>query len=191
MCRRRSAITPNAPGVAVRLILGSPAPQSPAIAVDEPPVRAPALVLPLQEAALVQYSPLYCAVFNYAALHPATRGLALEAAREAAAAHFAPRHMDQIRNLLIDARRLFQRWGGEVQQALEHWREEVDADGYAGADEQMAVRDATEAAGGLEAQEFWLGFDLLGPEVLQGFQRQAAVRRTRGVRGGGGAGTGM
>ena len=119
MCRCRSAITRNAPGVAVRLILGSPAPQSPAIAVDEPPpVRAPALVLPLQEAALVQYSPLYCAVFNYAALHPATRGLALEAAREAAAAHFAPRHMeqDQIRNLLIDARRLFQRWGGEVQQ---------------------------------------------------------------------------
>ena len=84
------------------------------------------------EVALVQYSSLYCAIFNYAAQHPATRGLALEAAREAVAAHFAKRHMDQIRNLLIDARHLFQRWGEEVQQALEHWMEEVDADGYAG-----------------------------------------------------------
>ncbi len=124
------------------------------------------LSYPEKKQLVSQYSPLYCAVFNYAALHPATRGLALEAAREAAAAHFAPHHMDQIRNLLIDARRLCQRWVGEVQQALEHWREEMDADGYAGGDEQMAERDATEAAGGVEAQELWLGFDLLEPEVL-------------------------
>ena len=34
----------------------------------------------------------------------------------------------------------------------------------------MAVYAATEAAGGEEAQELWLGFDLLGPEVLQGYQ---------------------
>ncbi len=46
-----------------------------------------------------------------------------------------------IRDLLIDARRLFQRWGGEVQQVLEQWREDVDVDvdDYAGADENMAV----------------------------------------------------
>ena len=57
---------------------------------------------------------------------------------------------------------------------------------YAGAAEQIAVRAATEAAGGKDAQEFWLGFDLLGPEVLQGYHVQAAGRRTRGRLGGGG-----
>ena len=53
----------------------------------------------------------------------------------------------------------------------------------------MAVRAATEAAGGEEAQEFWLfwlGFDLQGPEVLQRYQGQEADRRTRGQQGGGG-----
>jgi len=52
----------------------------------------------------------------------------------------------------------------------------------------MAVRVATEAVGGEEVQEFWLGFDLLGPEVLQGYQGQAADRRTRGRQVGGGGG---
>jgi len=52
----------------------------------------------------------------------------------------------------------------------------------------MTVRVATEAAGGEEAQDFWLGFDLLGPKVLQGYQGRVADRRTRGQHGGGGGG---
>jgi len=90
--------------------------------------------------------------------------------------------MDQIRTLLTDARRLFQRWGGEAHQALVQWNAVVDAEGYAGAAEQMAVRAATEAVGGTEAQDFWFGFDVLGPELLQGYQGQVAARRTRIAR---------
>ena len=56
--------------------------------------------------------------------------------------------MDQIRTILT-AFLLFQRWGREARQALEHWNEGVDADGYAGVAEQMAVRVATAAAGGV------------------------------------------
>ncbi len=132
-------------------MIGSPSPQRPAIVANESPGRAPvrrALDIPLGDAARVQYSSLYCAIFNYAALPQDSRALALGAARDAAAARFALRHMDQIRSLVTDARRLFQRWGGEASQALVHWREAVDAEGYAGAAEQMAVRAATEAAGG-------------------------------------------
>ena len=139
-------------------------------------------LVPLRNAALVQYSPLYRAVFNYAALPQDSRALALGAARDAAAARFAPRHMDQIRTMLIDARRLFQRWGREARQALVHWNEGVDSDGYAGAAEQIAVREATEAAGGVEAQDFWLSFDLLGPELMEGYQGQVAARRNRVAR---------
>ena len=132
------------------------------IARAEPPHRAPtrrALIASpgarLREAALIPYSPLYCAVFNYARLDSAMRALGLQAARDTVAAHFAPRHMDQIRSLLVDARRFMLRWGTE---ALAQWSTEVDANGYAGEAEQMAVRVATEAAGGEEAHEFWLGF---------------------------------
>ena len=81
---------------------------------------------------------------------------ALQAARDTVTAHFAPRYMDQIRNLLVDARRFLLRWGGED---LEQWSAKVDTSGYAGAAEQMAVRTANETVGGAEAQEFWL----LGP----------------------------
>ena len=76
--------------------------------VKQPPDDAMVLwfvVSPLREGALVQYSSLFCAIFNYAALHPILRTLALGAARDAAAAHFAPRHRDEIQSLLIDARR--------------------------------------------------------------------------------------
>ena len=166
-------------------MIGSPSPQRPAIVANESPGRAPvrrALDIPLRDAARVQYSPLYCAIFNYAALPQDSRALALGAARDAAAACFALRHMEQIRSLLTDARRLFQRWGGEASQALVHWREVVDAEGYAGAAEQMAVRAATEAAGGAEAQDFWVGFDIIGPELLQGYHGQIAARRTRVAR---------
>ena len=57
------------------------------------------------------------------------RALGLQAARDTVAAHFAPRHMDQIRSLLIDARRFMLRWGEE---ALAQWSTEEDANGYAG-----------------------------------------------------------
>ena len=53
--------------------------------------------------------------------------------------------------------------------------------GYAGAIEQEATRRALEAAGGREAEDFWLGFDIQGPDVLPGFQRSVipSPRRTR------------
>ena len=106
--------------------------------VKQPPDDAMVLwfvVSPLREGALVQYSSLFCAIFNYAALHPILRTLALGAARDAAAAHFALRHRDQIHNLLIDARRFFHSWGRE---AIEQWS--LETNGYAGEAEQMAVR---------------------------------------------------
>ena len=189
MCRRRSAFQRDADGASVQLVIGSPSPRRPTIVVNESPDREPvrrAIDVPLRDAARVQYSPLYCAIFNYAALPQDSRGLALGAARDAAAARFAVRHMDQIRTLLTDARRLFQRWGGEAHQALVQWNAVVDAEGYAGAAEQMAVRAATEAVGGTEAQDFWFGFDVVGPELLQGYQGQVAARRTRAARVGGG-----
>jgi len=62
-----------------------------------------------REAALVPYFPLYSAVFNYARSHRAMRALGLRATRDRVAAHFAPRHIDQIHNLLIDARRFMLR----------------------------------------------------------------------------------
>ena len=167
-------------------MIGSPSPRRPTIVVNESPNREPvrrALDVPLRDAARVQYSPLYCAIFNYAAMPQDSRALALGAARDAAAARFALRHMDQIRTLLADARRLFQRLGGEAHYALVQWNAVVDAEGYAGAAEQMAVREATEAVGGTEAQDFWLGFDLVGPELLQGYQGQVAAPRTRAARG--------
>ena len=117
-------------------MIGSPSPRRPTIVVNESPDLEPvrrALDVPLRDAARVQYSPLYCAIFNYAALPQDLRGLALGAARDAAAARFAVRHVDQIRTLLTDARRLFQRWGGEAHQALVQWNAVVDAEGYAGA----------------------------------------------------------
>ena len=50
--------------------------------------------------------------------------------------------------------------GEGVQRAVVCWSEEVGADGYAGAAEQLAMRAATEATGSVDAQDFWLGFDL-------------------------------
>ena len=89
MCRRRSALQRGADGASVQLVIGSPSPHRPAIIVNEVPDRAPvrrALDIPLRDAARIQYSPLNCAIFNYAALPQDSRALALGAAREAAAA---------------------------------------------------------------------------------------------------------
>ena len=98
MCRRRSALQRGADGASVQLVIGSPSPRRPTIVVNESPDREPvrrALDVPLRDAARVQYSPLYCAIFNYAAMPQNSRALALGAARDAAAARFALRHMDR------------------------------------------------------------------------------------------------
>ena len=72
----RCAAVPCAPGAAIQLVIGSPNPLSPGITDDVAPfrtlARAALVISPgthLREAALVQYSPLYCVVLNYAALN--------------------------------------------------------------------------------------------------------------------------
>ena len=68
------------------------------------------------------------------------------AAREQIAGQFAQRHRDQLDTLLLDARRLFRRWGPGAMATLERWRAQAGAGGYAGAAEQEAARRALEAA---------------------------------------------
>ena len=131
--------------------------------------------------AAVQYSPLYCAVLNYAASSQAS-SLGLMAAREQITGQFAQSHRDQLDTLLLDARRLFRRWGPGAMATLERWRAQAGAGGYAGAAEQEAARRALEAAGGQDALNFWLDFDVLGPDLLPGF-RAAITALPRGARG--------
>jgi hypothetical protein len=194
-CRRRSRIADGAPGDPMALTLRSPAPASPAIIDVAASPGAPAPARPGRRApnaaVEIHYSPVYCAVLNYAALPQESRPLALRVALDETLNLFAQRHWGRLGDLIRDGRRLFAGWGQGAVAALSLWREQAGAAGYAGQNEQEAARLALEAVGGIDAQEFWLGFDMQGPEFLQGYlgARGGAVPRLR-IRPGAGAGRG-
>ena len=178
-CRQRSRIAEAASGGPMALTRRSPVASPGIIDVAASP-GGPAPARPgrraVNAAAEIQYSPFYCAVFNYAALLQDARPLALRVALDETLGLFAHHLRERLRVLIRDGRRLFAGWGQGAAAALSQWRVQAGAAGYAGQNEQEATRLALEAVGGRDAQEFWLGFDMQGPKFLRGYLGAAAPR---------------
>ena len=181
-CRARSRPA-DATGAAVTSLV------SPRRALGEAGNVAPAAPLPPSpppgpfDEAMVQYSPLYCGLLNYAA----SEGEGLPAALARSLAPLSQAHSDELTALFVEGRHLFE---AHAPRALEAWRA-VARGGYADAEHQIAARNALETTGGEDVRDFWLQFDILGPTAMPRPPRHiVTLDRGRGRGRGGGRGGG-